>query len=383
MPLTCRPPLEAGGLPQAPELRTSSVVRICGRRDAPGGETPGAPCPTSFPESCPGWALHCGCPGQRVGPEVASRVPASPGPRQPYPEPESAGADLGSVPEPALPCPCVSVGAPCPVPRLSSALSWGWPVGRWPRAETRWAAGAAAPPSWGSGRCCLLECGGQAFGLLEPLPTRPCRGCCREWAAALGTAGELEVTSAKGRPGVGSAGSCLSRVRGPEGGELEDTEPWVVLVGTQPAEHSRDHREGGPTVTEGQLGVTSWWGPGWWELPRGGSRPAPAVARTLEEAALEVLLSWGAALMEGPDAPACVWPQVNRRAFLGWASPARGRPGTGLGESGQHWATGGRGALARWRSARGPRVGVSGLRDGSVWVQPGLGRSRGEAAAAV
>lgn len=39
--------------------------------------------------------------------------------------------------------------------------------------------------------------------------------------------------------------------------------------------------------------------------------------------------------------------------------------------------------MARRRSVRGPRVGVSGLRDGGVWVQPGLGRSRGEAVAAV
>lgn len=30
---------------------------------------------------------------------------------------------------------------------------------------------------------------------------------------------------------------------------------------------------------EGQLGVTSWWGPGRWELPCGGSRAPPAVTR--------------------------------------------------------------------------------------------------------
>ena len=39
--------------------------------------------------------------------------------------------------------------------------------------------------------------------------------------------------------------------------------------------------------------------------------------------------------------------------------------------------------MARRWSAQGPQVGVSGLRDRSVWVQPGLGRSLGEAVAAV
>lgn len=48
-------PSKLAGL-AGPELRTSSVVRICGRRDAQ-VETPGALSgPTSFPESCPGWA---------------------------------------------------------------------------------------------------------------------------------------------------------------------------------------------------------------------------------------------------------------------------------------------------------------------------------------
>lgn len=98
---------------------------------------------------------------------------------------------------------------------------------------------------------------------------------------------------------------------------------------------------------------------------------------------MEALQSWRGSSDGGPDAPACVRPQDNQRAFWGWAFPARGPPGTGLGESGRHWAMGGRGALARRWSAQGPQVGVSGLSDGSVWVQLGLGRSLGEAVAAV
>lgn len=105
-----------------------------------------------------------------------------------------------------------------------------------------------------------------AFGLLEPLPTRPCRGCCREWAAALGTAGSSKVTSAKGRPGVGSVGSCLSRVRGPGEGSWR-TLTWAVLVGTQPAEHSRDHREGAHCYRRGATAGHQLVGPGMVRAP--------------------------------------------------------------------------------------------------------------------
>lgn len=68
--------------------------------------------------------------------------------------------------------------------------------------------------------------------------------------------------------------------------------------------------------------------------PVEGAGPSPAATRTPEAAALEAFLS-GVGSSDGgatcPRLPARARPQVNRRASLGWASPAHGRPGTGLG----------------------------------------------------
>ena len=114
--------------------------------------------------------------------------------------------------------------------------------------------------------------------------------------------GELRVTSAKGWPGVGLVGSSLSCIGGPGKGAGGHCEPQALLVGTQPAEHSRDLGEGDPAITSGSPVGRTRCG----SRPVEGAGPSPAVTRTPEAAALQAFLLGGwAALMEGPHAPAC------------------------------------------------------------------------------
>lgn len=101
------------------------------------------------------------------------------------------------------------------------------------------------------------------------------------------------------------------------------------------------------------------------------------MARTLEEAAPRCFCR-GAVLMEGPDAPACVWPQVNRRSLLGWASLLRAALAQALVRVG---STGQQGAVEPWPGGgqHGPRVGVSARGRSAGCSRPGA--PRGEAAA--
>ena len=171
---------------------------------------------------------------------------------------------------------------------------------------------------------------------------RPCQRCCTERAAALGTAGELGVTSAKGRPGVGSVGSGLSHVGGPGGGELEDTvSPGHASWGPSQQSIRGATGRGGPTVTEGQLGVTSWWGPGWWELPCGGSRPPRCDQDPQRRQRWRRFSRGGAALMEGRMPPPVCGPRTLAQALV--------RVG-GIGRWGavQSWPGGGQHRAPRW-----------------------------------
>lgn len=140
---------------------------------------------------------------------------------------------------------------------------------------------------------------------------------------------------------------------GPEGGELEDTEPWVVPRGGDPASRAFEGPQGGgPTVTEGNSSPVGGAQDGGAVPVRKQARPVvPGPWRRQRRGAFVV----GAALMEGPMPPPCVAPRLTAVPF--WAglplpvgSPWH-RPLVRVGSTG---ATGGRGALARWRSARGP-----------------------------
>lgn len=109
---------------------------------------------------------------------------------------------------------------------------------------------------------------------------RPCRGCCRERAAALGTAGELGVTSAKGRPGVGSVGSGLSRVGGPGGGELEDTvSPGHASWGPSQQSIRGATGKGAPLLWRGNSGSPVGGARDGGSCPVEGAGPPPAVTR--------------------------------------------------------------------------------------------------------
>ena len=122
--------------------------------------------------------------------------------------------------------------------------------------------------------------------------------------------------------------------------------------------------------------------------PVEGAGPSPAVTRTPEAAALEVFLLGGwAALMEGPHAASC--PPAHSPGLTSvplWAGlplPMDPLAQALVRETGRHWATG---AVEPWPGGSqngAPGVGVSGLSDRSEWVQPGWGRSLGEAVAGV